>query len=121
MKDLNEVCISGTLMRDPVLRRTRADHDMCTVMVSVMRPEPSKAHDYLDVICWEELAAKVADEFRAGERILFKGRLRKNNYTSTDGQKRVSTQIIADYVQRPEEPAYYESAEAAGAYAENMA
>ena len=38
-----------------------------------------------------------------------------------DGQKRVSTQIIADYVQRPEEPAYYESADAAGAYAENMA
>lgn len=115
MTDLNEIRISGTVLRDPILRRTKADHDMCSLQVCVRRPEPSKAHDYLDVVVWEDLAAKVADEFHAGERILITGRLRKNNYTGNDGMKHVTTQIIAEHAGHPEEedmPFYPEALEA---------
>ena len=103
MSDINEIRISGTILRDPVLRRTKADHDMCTMQVCVSRPQPSKAHDYLDVMLWEDLAAKVVSDFHAGEKILIKGRLRKSSYTGMDGRKHTTTQIIAEHAERPEE------------------
>lgn len=103
MSDINEIRISGTILRDPVLRRTKADHDMCTMQVSVSRPEPSKACDYLDVMLWEDLASKVVSDFHAGEKIMITGRLRKSSYTGMDGKRHTTTQIIAEHAERPAE------------------
>lgn len=117
MSDINEIRISGTILRDPVLRRTKADHDMCTMQVCVSRPQPSKAHDYLDVMLWEDLAAKVVSDFHAGDKILITGRLRKSSYTGMDGRKHTTTQIIAEHAERPSEtdmPYFSEMAETAG-------
>ncbi len=104
MTDLNEICVSGTLTRDPVLKRTKSDQDMCNFQLAVSRPEPSRAHDYLDVVFWGEKAAAFAKGYSAGERLMIKGRLKKSEYIGTDGRKRVMTQIVAEYVHPCDSP-----------------
>lgn len=123
MTDLNEVCITGTLVREPVLRRTKTEDDMCALQVCVNRPEPSKSHDYLDVVFWEDIARDVANTYHAGDRILLKGRLRKNVYTGMDGRKHATTQIIAAHVESAEEeyPEIMAESVAVPVYAESAA
>lgn len=123
MTDLNEVCISGMILREPSLRKTKTDHDMCSLQVCVKRPEPSKAHDYLDVVLWEDKAQEFVTRFHAGDRVFLKGRLKKTNYTGLDGVKRVTTQIIAEQAEPAEYAAQadYPEINAPAVYAENLA
>ena len=103
MSDFNEVRITGSLLRDPVLKVTRNDTNMSSFQVCVKRKEPSKANDYLDVIAWGSLAEEAAGEYHAGSRIQVRGTLRKSNFIGSDGKKHISTQIVADEIAHPDD------------------
>lgn len=103
MSDFNEVRITGSLLRDPVLKVTRNDTNMSSFQVCVKRKEPSRANDYLDVIAWGNLAEEAAGEYHAGSRIQVKGSLRKSNFIGSDGKKHISTQIVADEIAHPDD------------------
>lgn len=101
MYDKNSVEITGTITAEPRQLYTKNNLLWSTFGVCVRRPEPSRSVDYLYVTAWNETAGLVCEEFHAGDRINVRGRIQKQSYLGSDGQKHFTTRIIADSVERP--------------------
>lgn len=74
----NQVCLTGTLCRDPNLRRTPLGREICDVMLAVKRP--FHRSDYLPCILWGRTAF-VLSSCRTGDTISIQGRLQSRIYT----------------------------------------
>ncbi|MDO5108440.1 MAG: single-stranded DNA-binding protein [Erysipelotrichaceae bacterium] len=101
--DKNEVMLTGQVLNQPTLSRTKADEPMCRFQIAVSRKEPSKAKDYLDVVVWQPLAGKVGLRLRAGMRISLRGYLRRTSFQGNDGVRHSFTQVIAEEIEDAEE------------------
>lgn len=99
MSDINEVHLTGVILKEPNLRRTRSENMMCSFQISVKRKEPSRSRDFLDIVVWEPLASEAGNAYHAGDRVSIRGRLQKTNYVGSDGRKRVTTQIVAEQME----------------------
>ncbi len=99
MKDRNEVTISGVIRSEPRTSTTKAGEPMCSFQLAVARPEPSRAHDYLDVVVWQPLAAIIIDRLQAGKRLRIRGCLRKSSYDGNDGRRHSSTKVEAKEIE----------------------
>ncbi len=75
---INEVCIAGTLCREPTFRRTPLGREICDVMLAV--PRLQRRADYLPGILWGRTAQEVS---RCQTRDLLRiyGRLQSRTYT----------------------------------------
>lgn len=74
----NQVCLTGTLCRDPNLRRTPLGREICDIMLAVKRP--FHRSDYLPCILWGRTAL-VLSACRTGDTISIQGRLQSRIYT----------------------------------------
>jgi single-strand DNA-binding protein len=53
---------------------------------------------WLNITCWRNLAANVADSVAKRDRVVVHGRLRVRKYTGSDGAERLSVEVEADSV-----------------------
>ncbi len=86
----NTVHLSGTLCRDPVLRRTPMGREICDMMLAVNRRFGRS--DYLPCIAWGS-AARAAARLETGARLSLTGRLQSRAYIKVEGD--VSTEKTA--------------------------
>ena len=75
---LNDVELTGTLCRPPVLRRTPLGREICDLMLRVRRS--FRRSDYLPVIAWGRTARMCAEAAPGGQLELL-GRLQSREYT----------------------------------------
>lgn len=54
--------------------------------------------DFLDVVVWRKLGETVAKYFTKGRMAVVSGRLQVRPWTDQEGNKRYSTEIVADHV-----------------------
>ncbi len=100
------VTVVGNLVADPVLRVTPGQREVAGFrLASTVRrfdPEQGRAVDvrtsFFSVSCWGYLARNVSESVRKGERVVVSGRLELREYTGTDGQPRLSADVVADAV-----------------------
>lgn len=78
----NTVRLSGTLCRDPVLRRTPMGREICDMMLAVNRRFGRS--DYLPCIAWGS-AARAAARLGTGSRLSLTGRLQSRAYIKVEG------------------------------------
>lgn len=98
---LNHVTIMGRLTRDPELRRTGSGIAVASFTVAVDRDYASKEDgeretDFIDCVAWRQTGEFVSKYFTKGRMIVVDGRLQVRNWTDKDGNKRRSTEVIAD-------------------------
>jgi len=74
----NELFLTGTVCRDPVLRRTPLGRSICDVLMAVPRSAYGRS-DYLPVIAWGKTAYECA-ELGVGDAIRFRGRFQSRTY-----------------------------------------
>ena len=74
----NQVCLTGTLCREPNLRRTPLGREICDMMLAVKRP--FHRSDYLPCILWGRTAL-VLSSCHTGDTISIQGRLQSRIYT----------------------------------------
>ena len=74
----NEVCLKGTICREPILRRTPLGRDICDLMLAV--PRAYHRADYLPIILWGSTAQQAAC-CSVRENIEIQGRLQSRTYT----------------------------------------
>lgn len=74
----NQVCLTGTLCRDPNLRRTPLGREICDIMLAVKRP--FHRSDYLPCILWGR-TAQILSNCRTGDTVSIQGRLQSRIYT----------------------------------------
>ena len=98
---LNHIVMMGRLVRDPELRKA-GDTSVCSFRIACDRDYKNKDGerdtDFVDVVVWRQLAETVAKFFSKGRMAVVSGRLQIRPWTDKNGEKRFSTEIVAENV-----------------------
>jgi len=101
--------IMGHLGKDPELSETATGKMVCRISIATSnnyldnrtREWVERDPDWHNVIIWEDLAEKVAQEFSKGDAIMVRGKSRTREYQGKDGQTKRITEITAQEVFKP--------------------
>ena len=99
---LNKLILMGRLTRDPELRRTQSGTAVASVTLAVDRDykpqDGERETDFIDIVAWRGTAEFVSKYFTKGRMAVVEGRLQVRDWTDKDGNKRRSTEVVADNV-----------------------
>lgn len=99
---LNRAQIIGNLTRDPELRTTTSGQTVANFGVATssvwtdaagQRQEKTEFHS---IVVWGKLADICGQYLAKGRKVFVEGRLQTREWESQDGQKRRTTEIVAD-------------------------
>lgn len=99
---LNRIIIMGRLVRDPELRRTQSGNAVTSFTLAVDRDFKAdggeREADFINCVAWRNTAEFVSKYFSKGRMAVVTGRLQNRNWTDKDGNKRTSSEVIAESV-----------------------
>lgn len=98
---MNSVILIGRLTKDPELRYiAESGKAVASFTIAVNRPfsKDNKA-DFFRIVVFGKSAENCANYISKGRLVGVQGRLQNNNYETQTGEKRYSTDIIADRVE----------------------
>lgn len=97
---LNSVIIMGRLTRDPEMRHTQNGTAVASLTLACDRDfkpkSGEKETDFIDVVVWGKTAEFSANYFTKGRMVIVEGRLQVRGWQDKDGNKRKSTEVVAD-------------------------
>lgn len=102
---LNKVFLLGNLTRDPELRYTAQGTAVANFSIAVNRSykasdgEFKKEVNFFKIVVWGKTGENCSNYLSKGRPVLVEGRLQNRSYETQDGQKRNTTEIVADNVQ----------------------
>ena len=100
---MNKVCLVGRLTAKPELRYTGSNVAYTRFTVAVNRTfsnsQGQREADFISVIVWRRAAENVANYLDKGSQVSIEGRIQTGSYTDKDGNKRYTTDVVADNVQ----------------------
>ncbi len=101
---LNKCMIIGNLGRDPEMRYTPSGQAVTQFTVAVNRNFKGANGDWQEetewfrVVAWGPLAERTAGYLRKGRKVYVEGRLQTRQWEDREGQKRYTTELIAQTV-----------------------
>jgi len=101
---LNKVMIIGNLGRDPEMRYTPSGQPVTQFTVAVNRNYKNQAGEWQEetewfrIVAWGPLAERTAEYLRKGRKVYIEGRLQTRQWEGQDGQKRYTTELVANTV-----------------------
>lgn len=99
---LNHIVIMGRLVRDPELRHTQSGKAVASFRIACDRDyapkDGEKETDFVDIVAWGNTGEFVSKFFSKGRMAVVSGRLQMRNWTDNDGNKRISSEVVADSV-----------------------
>ena len=99
---LNVAAITGRLTADPELKKTNTGTSVCSFTVAVdrnfVKQGEERQADFLEVVAWKSAAEFVSRYFNKGSIIAVQGTIQTRNWEDKNGNKRKSTEIIADQI-----------------------
>ena len=98
---INKVFIKGNISSEVELKQTQSGTSVCSFNVAVNRfsKETNGAKtDFFTVVAWQQKAEFVSKYFKKGSGIVIVGRLENREWTDKQGNKRISTEIIAEEI-----------------------
>lgn len=97
---LNEVTLMGRLTRDPDVRMTQNGTTAANFALACERDYAPQGQDretdFFDVVAFRNTADFVGQYFAKGQLVAVKGRLQQRDWTDKQGNKRRTTEILAD-------------------------
>ena len=94
---MNSVVLIGRLTADPTTHAGEK-HESATFRLAVPGPGSDSA-DFVDIVTFDKLAATCAEWLTKGREVAVVGKLRLNEWTGRDGERRFKVQVVADEVQ----------------------
>ena len=100
---LNHIVLMGRLTRDPDLRHTGNGTAVAAFTLAVDHDYKSsdtgeRGVDFIDIVAWRNTAEFVSKYFAKGRMAVVSGRLQIRNWTDKEGNKRRSTEVVADNI-----------------------
>jgi len=101
---LNKVHLIGNLGKDPVLRHTSTGKDVVELSVATSNSWKGKDGstqndtEWHRVVAWGNLANSCANNLSKGSKAYVEGRIQTRDWEDKEGNKRSSTEIIANRV-----------------------
>ena len=105
---LNKCMIIGNLGRDPEMRYTPSGQAVTQFTVAVNRNykdqqgERQEETEWFRVVAWGQQAEFAAEYLRKGAKVFVEGRLQTRQWEGQDGQKRYTTELVANTIQNLE-------------------
>lgn len=103
-RSLNKVLLIGNLTRDPELRYTPQGTAVCTFGLATNRSwttedgEKKEDAEFHTIVCWAKLAEICAQFLKKGSQAYVEGRLSTREWEGQDGNRRKTTEIVAESV-----------------------
>lgn len=99
---LNQFVGVGRLVAEPSVKETEDGKQVSNITIVVPRSYKNENGEYdtdfVDVVLWNGIAENTAEYCHKGDIIGVKGRIQTSNYETEDGEKRKSTQIVAEKI-----------------------
>ena len=99
---LNQFVGVGRLVAEPSVKETEDGKQVSNITIAVPRSYKNENGEYdtdfVDVVLWNGIAENTAEYCHNGDIIGVKGRIQTSNYATEDGEKRKSTQIVAEKI-----------------------
>jgi len=101
---LNKAMIIGNLGRDPELRYTPNGQAVTQFTVAVNRNyrgadgEWQEDTEWFRVVAWGPVGERAAEHLRKGNKVYVEGRIQTRQWEDQSGQKRYTTELVADRV-----------------------
>jgi len=104
MAGLNKVMVIGNLGKDPEMRFTANGSSVTTFSVAVSRQytvdgERREETEWVRVVTWNKLAEQCNQFLQKGRKVYVEGRMQTRSWDGQDGQKRYTTEVVAQDVQ----------------------
>lgn len=105
MSSFNKIIIVGYLGRDPETRYTPQCTAVCNISVATTEKRKDKAGESQDVTTWFRVTfwgrqAEVAGQYLSkGKQVYVEGRLRQEEYTDREGNRRQTLEVHATELQ----------------------
>lgn len=100
---MNKCIFIGNLTRDPELNTTGSGISFCRFSIAVNRSYSSangeKETDFINIVCWRNLADLCARYLVKGNKVCVSGSLQIRSYDDKDGNRRTAAEIVADEVE----------------------
>lgn len=101
---LNKCMIIGNLGRDPEMRYTPSGQAVTQFTVATNRNyrdqqgEWQKETEWFRVVVWGQQAERAAENLRKGNKVYIEGRIQTRQWEDQTGQKRYTTELVANQV-----------------------
>ena len=101
MSGVNKVIVLGRLGQDPEMRVTQSNQQVCTLSVATSEAwnkdgKKEERTEWHRVVLWGKQAELAAKYLKKGRNVYIEGRLQTRSWDDASGQKRYSTEIIAN-------------------------
>ena len=100
MASFNKVILIGNMTADPELKKTPSGVSVASFSIAVNRrftkQDGQQQTDFINIVAWRQTAEFVARYFNKGKPILICGQLQTRSWTDQNGQKRYTTEVVAD-------------------------
>ncbi|MGL4346229.1 MAG: single-stranded DNA-binding protein [Cellulosilyticaceae bacterium] len=95
---MNQVTLMGNLTSDLELKTAKESNIVYTQFTLAVNHNGNKDSEteFFDIVAFNQKAKVLSEHMSKGRKLLVVGSLKSSNYTSTDGQKRKSMQIILE-------------------------
>lgn len=111
--NLNKVFLLGRLTQDPEMRTTPSGQSVTTVKLATNRVwndqathQKREATEFHTIVCWGRLGEICGQYLKKGGLAFFEGRMQTRSWDDkTSGQKRYTTEIVAENMQIGPRPA----------------
>ena len=99
---LNQVVLVGRLTDDPSLVTKDSGKKVTTITLAVQRTYKNSdgvyEADFIRCILWDGVAASTSEYCKKGDIVGVKGHIQTNSYDDKDGNKKYTTDVIAEKV-----------------------
>jgi single-strand DNA-binding protein len=102
---LNRVQVIGNVTRDPELRTTTSGQNVLSFGIATNERWKDKASgemkertEFHNIVAWGDLAVAIQANVKKGQRVYACGRVQTRSFETQAGQKRFTTEVIADQV-----------------------
>jgi len=102
---VNKVILIGNLGKDPELRYTPSGVAVANFSIATNERWKDKDGNYQDrtewhrIVAWRKLAETVGEYLKKGSQVYIEGRLQTRTWEDQNGNKRSTTEIVADSLQ----------------------
>ena len=103
--NLNKVFIIGNLTGDPEVRHTQSGQMVCNFSIATNRTwkgqnnQKQTQTEFHNIVAWGRLAEIISNYLKKGNMALIEGRLATRSWEDQNGNKRYTTEIIAEGLQ----------------------
>ena len=100
---MNKCILIGNLTRDPELSQTSSGISLCRFSIAVNRgysnANGEREVDFINIVAWRGLAENCGKYLSKGRKVAVCGQIQTRSYEDKDGNKRYSTEVVADDVE----------------------